>query len=123
MLFWPILGHFWCPVLTLVTGCPSVPNLGTDGHACLSVPILGTNTQISKNLKKKQFKKIFFLFCQKKLNKIAFPLVLPNEEISLRPELSSSPRFRFQGGYRERDEQRTNKGRKSSCLILDVTNP
>ena len=52
MLFCSILGHIWCPVVTLVTGCSSIPNLGTDGHACLSVPILGTDEQISKNLKK-----------------------------------------------------------------------
>ena len=31
--------------------------------------------------------------------KNAILLVLPIEEISLRPELSSSPRFRIQGGY------------------------
>ena len=30
-------------------------------------------------------------------------LVLPIEEISLQPELSSPPRFRIQGGYPERD--------------------
>ena len=48
MLFWPILGHFWCPVVTLVTGCLSVPNFGTDGHVCPSVPILGTDGKISK---------------------------------------------------------------------------
>ena len=33
----------------------------------------------------------------------AILLDLPIEEISLRPELSSPPRFRFQGGYPERD--------------------
>ena len=49
MLFWPILAHFCCPVVTLVTGCMSVPNLGTDGHVCPSVPIFGTDGQISKN--------------------------------------------------------------------------
>ena len=44
--------------------------------------------------------------------------ILPIEEISLRPELSSPPRFRFQGGYPERyKKRRTNKGRKSLCLI------
>ena len=38
-------------------------------------------------------------------------LVLPFEEISLRPELSTPPRFRIQGGYPERDgEVRTNEG-------------
>ena len=36
-LCWPILGYFWCPVVNLVGGC-------------LSVPILGTNGQILKNL-------------------------------------------------------------------------
>ena len=51
MLFWPILGHFWCSVLTLLTECLSVPNLGADGHICPFVPILGMDEQISKNLK------------------------------------------------------------------------
>ena len=46
MVCWPILGLFWCPVVTLVTGYPSVPNLGTDGHVCPSVAILGTDEQI-----------------------------------------------------------------------------
>ena len=49
MLFWPILADFWCPAVTLVTGYQSVPNLGTDVHVCPSVPILGTDGQISKN--------------------------------------------------------------------------
>ena len=40
--------------------------------------------------------KFFFLAEKKKKN--AIPLVLPIEEISLRPELSSPARFRFQGG-------------------------
>ena len=35
--------------------------------------------------------------------KNAILLVLPIEEISLRPELSSPPRLRIQGGYPERD--------------------
>ena len=57
-----------------------------------------------------------------KKKKNAILLVLPIEEISLRPELSSSPRFRIQGGWSERDtptNERTD-GRKSSCLILDA---
>ena len=65
--------------------------------------------KISKNLKKITF------FPQKKLNlkkkkmfkkekeKNAILLVLPNEEISLRPELSSPAHFRIQGGSPERD--------------------
>ena len=45
-------------------------------------------------------------------------LVLPNEEISLRPELSSSPRFRIQGGYPERDERRTNE--RMEILVSNI---
>ena len=40
--------------------------------------------------------------------KNAFRLVLPNEEISLRLELSSSPRFRIQGGTVSITNKRTN---------------
>ena len=47
-----VLAHFWCLVVTLVTGYPSVPNLGTDRHVCPSGPILGTDGQILKNLNK-----------------------------------------------------------------------
>ena len=65
----------------------------------------------SKNLK---ILKIYFLFVKKKKNAIS--LVLPNEEISLRPELSSPPRFRIQGGYPERDIQ-TNEGRTKEILV------
>ena len=48
--------------------------------------------------------------------KNAFPLVLPIEEINLRPELSSPARFRFQGGV---DPERDGGGgqRKSLCQI------
>ena len=42
--------------------------------------------------------------------KNAIILVLPIEEISLRPELSSPARFRIQGGYPERDGERTKDG-------------
>ena len=55
---------------------------------------------------------------KKKEEKNAIPLVLPIEEISLRPELSSPPRFRIQEGWSERDGGRTD-GRKSLCLISD----
>ena len=58
--------------------------------------------------------------------KNAIFLVLPIEEISLRPELSSPARFRFQEGSPERDIQtneRTNEQRKSSFLIQDVNPP
>ena len=45
------------------------------------------------------------LFCKKE--KKAIVLVLPFQEISLWPELSSPHRFRIQGGYPERNERRT----------------
>ena len=60
-----------------------------------------------KSLKKRKicFKKIkkklkIYFFLPKKN---AILLVLPIEEISLRPELSSPARFRIQGGSPERD--------------------
>ena len=57
-----------------------------------------------------------YFFCAKK-NPIL--LVLPFEEISIRPELSSPPCFRIEGGSPERDK-RTDGRRKSLCLILDI---
>ena len=60
--------------------------------------------------------KIFFSL--KKYIYIYIPLVLSIEENSLRPELSSPPCFRIQGGWSERYGGRT-KGRKFLCLILD----
>ena len=47
-------------------------------------------------------------------------LVLPFEEISLRPELSSPPRFRAKGGRSPERDGRKSKRRKSLCLILDI---
>ena len=57
---------------------------------------------------------------QKKSKK--FLLVFQYLEFSLRPELSSPPCFRIQGGSPERDGRRMkDEGqRKSLCLILDV---
>ena len=51
--------------------------------------------QMAAVKKKKKFAE------EKKKNAIS--LVLPIEEISLRPDLSSSARFRIQGGYPELD--------------------
>ena len=42
-------------------------------------------------------------FAKKRRRRNANLLVLPIEEISLRPELSCPPRFRFQRGSPERD--------------------
>ena len=44
------------------------------------------------------------------------PLVLPIDEISLRPELSSPARFRFQGGSPERD----GAGRTKEILVSNI---
>ena len=61
----------------------------------------------SENLEKSQ--KIWKFWRRKNVSpkkeeeKNAIPLVLPIEEISLRPELSSPARFRIQGGSPERD--------------------
>ena len=53
--------------------------------------------------------------------KNAIILVLPFKEISLRPELSSPPRFRIQGGYPERDTAGAVRvaGRYFPFLIMD----
>ena len=57
----------------------------------------------------------------KKGRKKASILVLPSEEISLQPELSSPPRFRIQGGYHE-GHKRTKKGNPCvKFLLLDIT--
>ena len=53
---------------------------------------------------------LFLPFGQKKAL-LCYPL-------TFRPELSSTARFRIQGGYPEHDE-RTDGRKKSSCLILD----
>ena len=104
MRFWPILGNFWCPVVTLETGCPFVPNLGKDGHVCPSLPILGTDGQISNFFSFFFFSYIFKkqkILPKKRSKKNAIPLVLPNETINLWPELSNPPRLRIQGGSPE----------------------
>ena len=68
------------------------------------------------SLTEKDKRKSLYLICLKmfvfsptkiKINAILF--MLPFEEISLRPELSSPPRFRIQGGYPERDGRRRTK--------------
>ena len=52
---------------------------------------------LEKNLKSK--KKIYVFFFRKKGETNYIFLVLPIEEISLLPEVSSPARFRFQGGW------------------------
>ena len=45
-------------------------------------------------------------------------LVLSFRKISIRPELSSSPRFRIQGGSPERDRQAEEDG--NPCVLLRI---
>ena len=71
----------------------------------------------SENLKKCQKSKKYIFFAAKK-TKYAILLVLPIEEISLRPELSSPAHFKIQGGSPEPDGEEGQ--RKSLCLIFDI---
>ena len=49
-------------------------------------------------------------FCHKKnIYKISF-FIFPFKEVSIRPELSSPPRFRIQGGWSERCGRRRRNG-------------
>ena len=67
--------------------------------------------KMSENPKKNIFFSKNLIFFKK-----AILLVLPIEEISIRPELSSQPRFRIQGGgYRER-YKRKEKEDGNSCV-------
>ena len=82
--------------------------------------------KLKKNPKKYQtIKKIHFfrfLFCFEKKNhrkKNAILLVFQYQEDAIQPEFSSPARFRFQGGYPQRDGGGQRRRRKSSCLILD----
>ena len=51
---------------------------------------------------------------------IAFFLVLLFKEISLLTRTLQSTPLQNPGGHREHGEQRTNRGQKLSCLILEV---
>ena len=82
-----------------------------------------------KNPKKSLFFKKSENYERKKIfaeKKNAILLVLPIEEISFRPKLSSPARFRIQGGYPERDGGvvvvvGVVAGRHLSFLILDLS--
>ena len=76
-----------------------------------------SNNQISQKISKNlNLLKIFFLG---RKNKNVILLVLPFEEISIRPELFSPHRFRIQGGQHERDGGRTNK-RRTEILVSNI---
>ena len=79
-----------------------------------------------KNVKESQ-KSFFFnkskffensVFSPKKKNAIL--LVLPIEEISLWPELSTPPCFRIQGGSPERYTRRTEDGGRAEILVSNI---
>ena len=61
MLFWPIYGDFWCPVVTVVTlsGKPKNQKNIKNGQK------IRKSWKISKNLKNSFFFVIFFLFWKK----------------------------------------------------------
>ena len=119
MLFWHIFGILWCPVVSLVTFSSNLSNFERNPKKTKNPKISKKFQKISKNPKiqkspknqknskivrksenlEKSQKITFFLNCRrKKEEKNAILLGLPIEEISLRPELSSPARFRFQGG-------------------------
>ena len=74
-------------------------------------------------------KKYFFLQKILEFGNISFAgkqrgvlLVLPIEEISLRPKLSSPVHFGIQGGSPERDIHRSSSSRTSSSTVLLLSN-
>ena len=69
------------------------------------------NHLFSKNLNTLKNK-----FFSTKNKKNTIPLVLPFDEISLRPELSSPSRFRIQCRWSERDE-RSPKDKQTEILV------
>ena len=102
MLFWPILGSFCCSVVTFVTFSSNLNNFEKNSKTTLK----------KKKKRKKSIKKPFFFLItneknMKKERKNGFfhLLVLLSKEISLRPELSSQPGFRIQGGSLNVTEQ------------------
>ena len=85
---------------------------------------MSTHFQKKKKIKNlKKYKKS--LFFQKSLEKnlniyfLNMPLSQFCHWISIRPEVSSPPRFRIQGGQSEIDGGQTEDGRKSLCLIFE----
>ena len=67
-----------------------------------------------KNLEKSQ--QITFYFSKKEEENKNILLVLPIEEISLQPELSSPPRFRIQAG----GSIGIGNGRRTEILVFDI---
>ena len=65
MLFWPIFGNFWCPVVTLVTFSSNLSNFETNSKKLKKIP------KKSKSKKKNSFKnpKINLKKIKKKVSK------------------------------------------------------
>ena len=105
---WPIFGHFWCPVVTLVTFCNLFVTLKriqksiTNSKRIFKNP---TKKNVLKELRKyflykKQknkifLKKVFNFFIMKKNNIL---LVFLYQEDVILPELSSPVHCRVRGG-------------------------
>ena len=105
MLIWPIFGIFWCLVVTLVPFSSNLRNFERNQKKLKNpkkIKKISKNPKFQKSPKNPKKNVLRFFFLPKKKN--AFPLVLPIEEISLPPELSSPLRFRIQGGWSERYE-------------------
>ena len=90
LLFWPLFGHFWFPVVTLVTFSNNLSKRKKK------------KSKISKNLKNPKKMQKTLENSKKKCRKKSILLFLPIEENSLRPEEDGGGRWR---------------SRKSSCLV------
>ena len=69
MLFWPILGHFWCSVVPLVTFSSNLNNLKTIKKKILTKKFRKTKKSKKKNLTLKKYiflYQIFFLATKKR---------------------------------------------------------
>ena len=54
MLFWPILGHFWCPIVTLVTFSSKLSNFKKNPTSPKKNPKKFKLKKIPKNPPKKE---------------------------------------------------------------------
>ena len=93
MLFLLILGKFLCLGVTSVSFISNLSNFEKEKK----------ERKIQKKCLKKEKSEEKKEKNDLKENKNNILLVLPFEEISLLPELSSPTRFRIQGGWSERD--------------------
>ena len=128
MLFWPIFGNFWCPVVTSVTFSSNLRNLERNPkkedaiRPALSSPARFRNTKISKNVKKPLYLKKTFLkkrkfFAEKKYYPLSFPILGGRDSTRA---LQSSP-FQISGrGFRERDGGRRTNEQTKEILVSNL---